>query len=372
MKKAKIVQKAQGTLPRKAGVISLWYVPPTKTKHSSYLYGKFTKGCKLCVKGQKMVLFVTGLCSRGCKFCPLSKMRKSVDKIYANERLISTEDAIQEIIEEVKVSGAKGCSLTGGDPLLKMGRTIKLASTLKKKFGKKFHIHIYVSTKLVTEKRLEKLSKCVDEIRFHPYFDKPIKDEIKKIKLAQKFWKKKNIGVEIPCFPDKVEKIIAFVKEVSPYISFLNMNELESGEYSEKHMSKKYKLTEDGYTIKDSITAGKYIIHQLIGSLAHRLSIHLCTAELKNNHQYKNRLKNYKIPKFFKKTEDGTVIYFAIQYNKECLKTLSAKESWYDKTKNRIILSPKLALKSKDIYKVYRIEEYPTYEREECEVSVLE
>ncbi|MBN2890622.1 MAG: 4Fe-4S cluster-binding domain-containing protein, partial [Bacteroidales bacterium] len=111
-----------------------------ETKYSSYLSGKLVKGCELCVKGRKMVLFVTGLCSRGCEFCPLSKMRKSVDKIYANERLISTEDAINEIIEEVKISGAKGCSLTGGDPLLKFDRTIKLASGLKKEFGKKFHI----------------------------------------------------------------------------------------------------------------------------------------------------------------------------------------------------------------------------------------
>ncbi|HKL23497.1 MAG TPA: radical SAM protein, partial [Candidatus Nanoarchaeia archaeon] len=83
-----------------------------KTKHASFIEGKYPKGCQLCVKGQKMVLFVTGFCSRGCEYCPLSKMRKSIDKIYANERLISSENAYNEIIEEVKISGAKGCSLT--------------------------------------------------------------------------------------------------------------------------------------------------------------------------------------------------------------------------------------------------------------------
>ena len=107
-----------------------------KTKYSSYLSGKNTKGCKLCVKGKKMVLFTTGLCSRGCEFCPLSKMRKNIDKIYANERKIPNEDAINEIIKEVKISKAKGCSITGGDPLLKLNRTIKFATKLKETFGK--------------------------------------------------------------------------------------------------------------------------------------------------------------------------------------------------------------------------------------------
>jgi len=234
-----------------------------QTKYSSYLEGNLVEGCKLCVKGQKMVLFVTGLCSRGCEFCPLSNMRKNIDNVYANERKITNENSFNEIIEEVKISGAKGCSLTGGDPLLKLEKTIKLAKKLKETFTKKFHIHIYVSTKLVTEDKLEKLSKYIDEIRFHPDFDKPVKEEIKKIAIAKKFWNKKNIGIEIPCFPDKIDKILELIKEAKDYISFLNLNELESGEVSEKYMNKKYKISKDGYTISNSIDAGKYLIKKI-------------------------------------------------------------------------------------------------------------
>ncbi len=341
-----------------------------KTPYASYLSGSLTKGCKLCVKGQKMVLFVTGLCSRGCEFCPLSKMRKSIDKIYANERKISNENAYDEIIEEVKISGAKGCSLTGGDPLLKLNRTIKLATKLKQTFGKKFHIHLYASTKLVTRLKLKKLSKIVDEIRFHPDFEKPIEQEIKKIALAKEFWKKKNIGIEIPCFSDKIKKIQEFIKQAVPYISFLNMNELESGEFSQKYMSKKYKINKDGYTISNSIDAGKYLIKK-INEFAPKLNMHLCTAELKNWHQYKNRLKNYKMFPFAKKTKDGTIIYFATNYSKEFLPSLPPKQFYLDKKKNRIILHPKLVNKLKDKLEIFRIEEYPTYDREECEVEKI-
>jgi hypothetical protein len=339
-----------------------------ETKYESYLSGKHVKGCKLCVKGEKMVLFVTGLCSRGCDFCPLSKMRKNIDNVYANERKV---ESINDLIEEVKISGAKGCSLTGGDPLLKMNRTIELASKLKKTFGKKFHIHIYVSTKMVTEDRLKRLSAVVDEIRFHPDFDKPLEQEIRKISLANKFWNKKNIGIEIPCFPDKGGEIIELIKKSEKYISFLNLNELEAGEFSEELMEKKYKISKEGYTIKDSIDAGKYIISKLERE-SPKLNIHLCTARLKNWYQYRNRLKNYKVPKFSKRTSEGTFIYFATPYSKDLEKNLPKNNFVLDKDKNRIILSPKAVLRLRGKIKIYKIEEYPTFEREEAEVEILE
>lgn len=339
-----------------------------KTKYDSFLQGELPNGCKKCVKGQKMVLFVTGLCSRGCEFCPLSKKRKNIDNIYANERPIGE---FSQIIEEVKISGAKGCSLTGGDPLLKLDRTISLAKKLKQKFGKKFHIHLYASTKLVNDKKLEKLSIYIDEIRFHPDLDSNLEEEANKIALAKKYWKKKNIGIELPSFPNKIDEIIKIVRMSLPYISFLNLNELESGEVSEEYMSKKYKLTREGYTIKNSIDSGKYLIKK-INKFAPKLNIHLCTARLKNWHQYRNRLKNYQLPLFAKQTEEGTYIYFATDYKKSMEKILPKNKFILDKKKKRIILSPKIVLSMKDKFPIYKIEEYPTYEREEAEVELLE
>ncbi|HRZ19884.1 MAG TPA: radical SAM protein, partial [Methanofastidiosum sp.] len=42
------------------------------TDANSYYTGKLSKGCKLCIKGRKSVLFVTGLCGVNCYYCPLS------------------------------------------------------------------------------------------------------------------------------------------------------------------------------------------------------------------------------------------------------------------------------------------------------------
>ncbi len=336
------------------------------TKYESFSKGSLPRGCKLCLKGKKAVIFVTGKCSRNCFFCPLSKLRKNKDISYINERRIFSN---KDLIEEIKNSGAKGCSLTGGDPLIKLNRTLNIAKKLKQKFGKKFHIHIYLSTKLVTENNLEKLSKYVNEVRFHPDLKKPLEEETKKIKLASKFWKKNKIGIELPMISNNSKKIILFLDEIKDYVSFLNLNEFESGEISQDYLLKKYTLNSDGYTIKNSIKSGLRLI-KIIEKKYPKLKIHLCTARTKNWHQYRNRLKNYKIPKFFKQTEEGTNIYFSTK-NKNLSKFLIKKDYYFDKSKNQFILNPKKVFEIKDNLKVYKIEEYPTYDREEVEKEIL-
>lgn len=273
-----------------------------KTKFDSYCIAGIAEGCKYCVRGEKLVLFVTGVCKRNCWYCSLSKKRKDKNVIYANERVCKN---VNDIIKEVQVSRATSAGITGGDPLIAFDKTIKFASKLKKKFGKNFHIHIYLPTKLVTREKLEKLSKCVDEVRFHPEFliddgnhqrvlhnscnptgsrssfekNQTDSEDINKIKLAGLFWKKENIGIELPMIPDKKKYILNFILKVKDYVGFVNLNEFELSETNFDLITKNYKLNEGGYVVKGSLEAGKWILEQLKNKT--KLKVHLCTAELK-------------------------------------------------------------------------------------------
>ncbi len=341
-----------------------------KTKFSSYCINGIANGCKYCVKGEKLVLFISGKCSRNCYYCSLSNKRKDKDIIYANERIIKNS---KELIKEAIESNATSAGITGGDPFLFLNRTIKYAKILKNKF-KNFHIHIYLPTKLLTKQKLKKLSKYIDEVRFHPEFiasslskdnEKSNNADIDKIKLANLFWKKENIGIELPVIPDKKQQILDFIIKISPHIGFVNLNEFEVSETNCKIIAKKYALNEWGYTIKDSIKAGLWLLNELKKQKS-KLKIHLCTAELKNNYQFKNRLKLHKILPFGKKIKDGTVIYLTTSTKNK--KLLENNEYFCDENKSRLILSQKAAIKLlSNNKKIKRIEEFPTFDRIEVE-----
>jgi len=335
-----------------------------KTKFASYKINGIPDGCKYCIKGEKLVLFISGICSRNCYYCSLSNKRKNKDTIWANERICKTT---KNLIKEIKESNAKGMGITGGDPLLFLSRTIKFAKAAKN-FKKNFHIHIYLPTKLVSSRNIKRLSKYIDEIRFHPEFlinnSKDIDNDIEKIKLANKFFKKKNIGIELPMIPEKKHEILNFIKKISPFISFVNLNELELSETNFNVITKKYDFTSSGYVIKNSKNAGIDLLKKLKKQNTN-LKIHFCTADTKNFYQYENRLKKHNILPFGKRTKEGTVIYLTTSI-------LPRKGKYYfDKQKNRYNLSEPLARKLLGKIKILRVEEFPTFDRIEVETEYL-
>jgi len=102
------------------------------------------------------------------------------------------------------------------------------------------------------------------------------------------------------------------------------------------------------------------------------LKVHLCTAETKNWFQYKNRLLRHEILPFGKRTSDGTAVYFAIycKNNKKLRnikRKLNGKRIYVDNKKKRIILSEYLVKKLANLYKIYKVEEYSTYDGVEVE-----
>jgi pyruvate formate-lyase activating enzyme-like uncharacterized protein len=92
-----------------------------------------------------MVLLVTGRCSSGCFYCPLSETKKGRNVSYANERPI---DGVEEAIEEARTIDAEGTGVTGGDPVDAMVRTTGMIFSLKSAFGRDHHVHLYTSRPL--------------------------------------------------------------------------------------------------------------------------------------------------------------------------------------------------------------------------------
>ena len=255
-------------------------------KFHSYNLGSLPRGCQMCVRGEKLVLFVTGLCPRKCYFCPLSDKKYGKDVIYANER--KSFDS-KEVIEEAELMDAKGMGVTGGDPLMKIDRTIRYIKTMKNKFGKDFHVHLYTSLNLVKENNLQLLYQAgLDEIRFH--FDFGAKTFWKNIEKAYKFpW---DVGVEVPLVPNKEKIIKEIIDLIQGKVRFLNLNELEVADNELSKLGEMGFKVKDtySYAIKGSLELGLELI-DYVKENEYPLAVHVCTAKLKDSVQLANRIK---------------------------------------------------------------------------------
>lgn len=377
-----------------------------KTPYYSWRAGELADGCKHCVKGEKLVLFVTGLCSSRCDFCPLSDKKLFKDVIYANERPLESEQEIKAIIEEAEACDAKGAGITGGDPLVKLHRTAKYIELLKKRFGKDFHIHLYTPLALVNEKTLYLLCEAgLDEIRFHPKLDK--QDEWPKILLARNKKLSWKVGVEIPVIPGKEKETKKLIDFIKGKVDFLNLNELELADNAVWKKKDDVKCKDSiSYAIKGSEELAKKLL-KYAASLGIRT--HYCTCKLKDKVQLANRIarRASRVKQSFDAvTEDGMltrgVIYLPelapgfgyrdklyglkpsekkkILNKLESIRQRVLKEEelpshmlLIDEHKLRLITSPWLAriIKAKGVVRAV-VTEYPTFDAIEVEVDILQ
>jgi len=353
-----------------------------KTRYYSWKSGSLPKGCQLCVKGQKLVLFVTGLCPRNCFYCPISEKKYKKDVVYADEWPVKNKS---EIIKEAELIGAKGAGFTGGDPLARIERTIKYIKMLKKRFGKKFHIHLYTSLDLVDDEKIKKLYAAgLDEIRIHPdiYSDKLWH----KMDLITNYdW---DIGVEIPSIPSskkETEKIIEYFKDK---IDFLNINELEIADNkAQKMLGTFVPKNRISYGVKGSEELAKYLLKKYENKIKR---IHYCTTKLKDKVQLgtriKRRAKNVKKPYDYV-TSEGLLVRGAIYSNdfQKLRKTKNCFERKYkipkrlfeiDKRKKRLLTTVNVVeelkeeIKEKDLKPAVVIE-YPTWDQLPVEIEYL-
>jgi len=375
-----------------------------ENQYYSYNLKDLPKGCQYCVRGEKLVLFVTGICPRKCYYCPLSDKKYGLDVTFANERKVAT---VADLIKEAELMRAKGAGITRGDPLCKIERTVEYIKVLKEKFGSHFHIHLYTSLPLVTEENLRKLSDAgLDEIRFHPDVDDGKLWE--RIKLASQFsW---DVGIEIPLLPHKKAEIKKLIDYIQDKVKFLNLNELEVADNAMSKLGEMGFETKEqySYAVKGSVEMGLELI-EYVQQKNYPLAVHLCTAKLKDAIQLANRLKREgkysKLP-FDQVDEEGLLTRGALylpelapgfDYRKKLetadrvriipqlqalLKIIKEKlkfkdtDLYLDESKLRILMSASKLRKKKELFvkmglKPAVVLEYPTADQLEVEVDFL-
>jgi len=269
-------------------------------------YSYLSEGCRLCQKGAKMVLFVTGLCPKSCFYCPLSDERHGKDLVFANERSIRNDE---DLLKEAELMSALGTGITGGEPLLKTERVLHYIRMLKASFGKEHHIHLYTSL-APGRQTLEKLADAgLDEIRLHP--PQECWEDLKNSPYATALQDAKELGieagVEIPAL-EGAEKVAAFAEEMGV---FLNLNELEFSDNNSEALLK------NGFCLEsDTSSAAAGSCKSAGKAVPACRKVHFCSSTYKDAVQLRNRFKRIAkntAREFDEITEDGTLVYGVIE-----------------------------------------------------------
>jgi pyruvate formate-lyase activating enzyme-like uncharacterized protein len=292
---------------------------------SFYLKGRgIPKGCKLCLKGKKTVLFLNGLCQnpQHCYwYCPISEERKNKNLGFANEIPLITK---LELLQEINTSRSSGISITGGDPLFgpNIKKTVDYIRYVKQKRGKRFHIHLYSNGLNFNENIAQKLADAgLDEIRFNPP-----REFWNNIKFALN--KGMKVGAEVPAIPNELnikelEELIYFLDEIGA--DFININEFEYCMPNSEYLKERGYLLQNGSIA--SVENSKKVALDLIQRVADkvRLKIHFCSVLTKDFWQlsmrYNRRAKSIK--RIFEEiTEEGLLIYASVEGNEQILELI--------------------------------------------------
>jgi pyruvate formate-lyase activating enzyme-like uncharacterized protein len=351
--------------------------------------GELPEGCKLCRQGAKMVLLLTGVCGRGCYYCPLSLEKQGKDVVFVNEgRIDDPHLEAKKVIDEATAMKALGTGITGGDPMIKPGRAIDYIQLLKEHFGDEHHIHLYTGGRF-EPRYIKVLAQAgLNEIRFHPptniWSKLPGTDLAKIINLALDT--DMDVGVEVPAIPTAEAKAdtIEMIKFLDGQgVLFVNLNELE---YSEANFESLNKL---GFSIKDDVSSAvkgsEEAALEIMDTADYDLTVHYCSSSFKDRVQLRKRIqrrasvvrKPYEVL-----TDDDTFVLGVIESKANLMLTREELMVEYDRPdelihvnidKKRIELAPWILeeIAGNIEFLCFMVEEYPTIDRLEVERTPL-
>ncbi|MCX6662568.1 MAG: radical SAM protein [Euryarchaeota archaeon] len=357
--------------------------------HDSTYVAPLSPACRMCAKGEKMVVLVTGVCSTKCFYCPLSFKKGGTDRIFADEWELDNERDTEKLVREAEYIEASGAGITGGDPLVVWQRVKTYITLLKKTFGESFHIHLYTSALKNADYLSDLVAAGLDEIRFHPLPHTWLNMDTSPIKktIEHMMESSADVGIEIPVLPKKDKEIFSLISWADQQgLRWVNLNELE---FSERNCND---FLSRGYRVKNTIsaavkgsqeTAGKIIKMSQKENL--KIGVHYCSVSFKDGVQLKNRIirraKHIATP-YDVITKEGTLIKGVIYPSDQSLESLLSLLQKTNKIPSRLLhldyekerieiaawmlekIGPQL---TKQGYRCFIIEEYPTADRLEVE-----
>jgi len=198
--------------------------------------GNLSPGCVLCGQGYWSCLFINGLCTADCFYCPQDRTMKDENLPQAEHIRFNDPGTYANYLEKF---GFRGVGFSGGEPFLAFEKVLSYLGEIKKRFGKNFYVWIYTNGDLIDTNKLKELKRAgLDEIRF----DLSARNyDLRCVESAVPIIR--TVTVEIPAIPEDLEKLkkcLSKIKRIGT--KHLNLHQLLTSEFNYQNFNKR------GYT----------------------------------------------------------------------------------------------------------------------------
>lgn len=240
--------------------------------------GELSPGCQRCVEGSWSCLFINGQCNASCFYCPAPQDRK--DLPATNNLAFKHPQAYATYLRRL---GFRGASVSGGEPLLTLNRTLAFLRATREALGPDGHLWLYTNGILLTREIAAQLAAAgLDEIRFDigatGYQCHKIAAAVGLIRV---------ISVEIPAVPEALASLKQILPELPRLgVNHLNLHQLRLTRHNFRQLSERNYtfLHGEKVTVLDSELAALQIL-RFVRQNNLPLPVNYCSFVFKHRHQ---------------------------------------------------------------------------------------
>jgi pyruvate formate-lyase activating enzyme-like uncharacterized protein len=200
--------------------------------------GELSPGCRTCMQGTWSCVYLNGLCTRNCFYCPQDRKITEEPPARTDDELTFT--SARDYVDYTRHFACEGIGISGGEPFLAFNKLVEHIRMIREAFGSRPHVWSYTNGDLATDERLALLKKAgLDELRFNISANAY---DLSAVSRATRHID--TITVEIPAIPEDVALVKSLLPEMEAAgVKHLNLHQLLMNEHN--HLQLKMR----GYTV---------------------------------------------------------------------------------------------------------------------------
>lgn len=240
---------------------------------------RLSPGCRACADGGWSCLFINGRCNADCFYCP-TPQDETGDPLTNGIPFASAND----YAEYVARFGFTGASISGGEPLLTLERTLSYLAAVRQRRGDTIHLWLYTNGTLLTPEIAHELRLAgLDEIRFDIGATR-----YNLTKLALAVGVIPTVTVEIPAIPEDETLMREKLAEMAAAgVQHLNLHQLRLTPHNFRHLaSRDYTFVhgEKVTVLESELTALRLVRHAIEAGID--LPVNYCSFPYKRRYQH--------------------------------------------------------------------------------------